>query len=100
MIFYKIQSTGASETVTYPVGLDVAVAGFTPNPIEYEKYTGGAAANEGHQYGLGPDVGIGAPNIARKSNQYDPAGAMFEYADNNHDGRIDKQEFGSFMRSV
>ncbi|UJR29718.1 hypothetical protein I4U23_017267 [Adineta vaga] len=94
------QSSGAAETVTYPVGLDVAVAGFTQNPIEYEKFTSGAAAQEGHTYGLGPDVGIGAPNVARKSNQYDPAGAMFDYADVNHDGKIDKSEFGSFMRSV
>jgi hypothetical protein len=81
------------------VGLDVAVAGFTPNPIEFEKFTSGAN-QEDHRYGLGPDVGIGAPNVARKSHQYDPAGAMFNYADANHDGGIDKQEFGSFMRSV
>lgn len=56
--------------------------------------------NGSHRYGLGPDVGIGAPNVARKSNHYDPAAAMFEYADVNHDGKIDKAEFGTFMRSV
>ena len=89
-----------TETITYPIGLDVALAGFTENPIEYEKYTGGVNANEGHRYGLGPDVGIGAPNVARNSQQYDPAAAMFNYADVNHDGKIDQQEFGSFMRSV
>jgi Ca2+-binding EF-hand superfamily protein len=38
--------------------------------------------------------------VARTSNQYDPAGAMFNYADVNSDGRIDPQEFGTFMRSV
>lgn len=41
---------------------------------------------EGHEYSLG------APNIARKSNQYDPAGTMFNQADVNADGRIDPQE--------
>ena len=87
--------------MTYPVGLDVAMSGFAPkDPIQYEKFTQGANASEEHKYGLGPDVGIGAPNVARKSNHYDPAGAMFDYADVNHDGRIDKQEFGSFMKSV
>ena len=96
----KTAGGAATETITYEVGLDVAVAGFTQNPIEYEKYTQGTNANKGHVYGVGPDVGIGAPNVARKSNQYDPAGAMFNYADVNSDGRIDPQEFGSFMRSV
>lgn len=57
-------------------------------------------ASENHRYGLGPDVGIGAPNVARRSVQYDPAAAMFNYADVNNDGRIDPAEFGSFMRSV
>jgi len=90
----------ATQTITYEVGLDVAVAGFTQNPIAYEKYTQGPHSNESHTYGVGPDVGIGAPNVARKSNQYDPAGAMFNYADVNSDGKIDPQEFGSFMRSV
>ena len=80
--------------------LDVAVAGFVPNPVDYEKYSGAANSNTNHTYGVGPDVGIGAPNIARKSIQYDPAGAMFNYADSNSDGRIDEEEFGSFMRSV
>ena len=98
--FFSFVQSGSSETITYPVGLDVAVAGFTQNPIAYEKYTGGAVVQEDHRYGLGPDVGIGAPNVARKSNQYDPAGAMFNYADVNSDGRIDPQEFGTFMRSV
>ncbi|CAF0981928.1 unnamed protein product [Adineta steineri] len=97
---FSAHSSQDGEIVSYPVGLDVAVAGFTQNPIEYEKFTSGANAAENHTYGLGPDVGIGAPNVARKSNQYDPAAAMFDYADVNHDGRIDKQEFGSFMRSV
>ncbi|CAF3823332.1 unnamed protein product [Rotaria sp. Silwood1] len=92
--------SNASQIITYPVGIDVAFAGFTPNPIDYEKYTGGANPSGGHAYGVGPDVGIGAPNVARKSNQYDPAGAMFNYADVNHDGRIDKSEFGTFMRSM
>ncbi len=68
--------------------------------IQYEKYTQGVNANKGHTYGVGPDVGIGAPNVARKSSQYDPAAAMFNYADVNSDGKIDQQEFGSFMRSV
>ncbi|CAF0825452.1 unnamed protein product [Adineta ricciae] len=98
---FAAHSGHATETITYPVGLDVAVAGFAPqDPIQYEKFTAGAAGSEQHKYGLGPDVGIGAPNVARKSNHYDPAGAMFDYADVNHDGRIDKQEFGSFMKSV
>ncbi|CAF1341865.1 unnamed protein product [Adineta steineri] len=98
---FTAHSSQDGEIITYPVGLDVAVAGFAPeNPISYEKFTAGAAANEEHKYGLGPDVGIGAPDVARKSNHYDAAGAMFNYADVNHDGRIDKQEFGSFMKSV
>ncbi|CAF0898761.1 unnamed protein product [Adineta ricciae] len=94
------QSTGAGEIATYPVGLDVAVAGVASNPIEYEKFTSGAPSQEGHKYGLGPDVGIDAPNVARKSNEYDPVGTMFDYADFNHDGRIGKSEFGTFMKSV
>ncbi|CAF1339272.1 unnamed protein product [Rotaria magnacalcarata] len=94
------QSSHATQTVKYPVGLDVALAGFAGNPIDYEKFTGGSDSRETHAYGVGPDVGIGAPNVARKSHQYDPAGAMFDYADVNHDGKIDHQEFGTFMRSV
>ena len=86
--------------MSYPVGLDVAVAGFTSNPIEFEKFSKAGESEESHRYGLGPDVGVGAPNVARKSVQYDPAGAMFDYADQNHDGRIDKEEFGSFIKSV
>lgn len=80
--------------------IDVAVTGFTSNPIEYEKYTSAANLQEGHQYDLGPDVRIGAPNVARISNQYDPADVMFNYVHVNSDGRIDPQEFGIFMRSV
>ncbi|CAF0816092.1 unnamed protein product [Adineta ricciae] len=90
----------ATETLTYEIGLDVALAGFTKNPIEYEKYSAGANANARHSYGLGPDVGIGAPNVARRSAQYDPAAAMFDYADVNHDGGIDQAEFSTLMRSL
>ena len=86
--------------MTYPVGLDVAVAGFVSTQSEYEKFTSGAPGQERHKYGLGPDVGIDAPNVARKINQYDPVGVMFDYADFNHHGRIDKGEFGTFMESV
>ncbi|CAF3421043.1 unnamed protein product, partial [Rotaria sp. Silwood2] len=96
----NFQISNATQVITYPVGLDVALAGFTSNPIDYEKYTIGNHPSGAHTYGVGPDVGIGAPNVARKSNQYDPAGAMFDYADFNRDGRIDKSEFGSFMRSM
>ncbi|CAF1431168.1 unnamed protein product [Rotaria sordida] len=96
----NFQMSNATQVITYPVGLDVAVAGFTQNPGDYERYTGGVHQSGAHTYGVGPDVGIGAPNVARKSNQYDPAGAMFDYADINRDGKIDKTEFGSFMRSM
>ncbi|CAF3217574.1 unnamed protein product [Rotaria sp. Silwood2] len=96
----NLQLSNASQTIIYPVGLDVALAGFTSNPINYERYAGGISSPEAHIYGVGPDVGIGAPNVARRSIQYDPAGAMFDYADFNHDGRIDKSEFGTFMRSM
>ncbi|CAF3205602.1 unnamed protein product [Rotaria socialis] len=98
--FSSADSAGPTETLTYEIGLDVAVAGFTQNPIEYEKYTQSANSTKGHTYGVGPDVGIGAPHVARTSNQYDPAAAMFHFADVNSDGRIDQGEFGSFMRSV
>ncbi|CAF5012649.1 unnamed protein product, partial [Rotaria sp. Silwood1] len=97
---HNLQSSNVSQTIIYPVGVDVAFAGFTSNPINYEKFSGGIYQPEAHIYGVGPDVGIGAPNVARKSNQYDPAGAMFDYADLNRDGRIDRSEFGIFMRSM
>ncbi|CAF4292933.1 unnamed protein product, partial [Rotaria sordida] len=70
----NFQMSNATQVITYPVGLDVAVAGFTQNPGDYERYTGGVHQSGAHTYGVGPDVGIGAPNVARKSNQYDPAG--------------------------
>ncbi|CAF1051862.1 unnamed protein product [Rotaria sordida] len=97
----NLQASNGGQTTIYPIGLDVALAGFTENPINYERYTRGIyPRQEAHTYGLGPDVGIGAPNVARRNNQYDPAGAMFNYADVNHDGRIDRLEFGTFIRSV
>ncbi|CAF1349108.1 unnamed protein product [Adineta ricciae] len=96
----QLKSTDEGEIVRYSIGLDIAVAGFTSNPIVYEKYTSGILTEEDHRYSLGPDVAIGAPNVAKNSNQYDPAAAMFDYADLNHDGRIDKTEFGAFMKSV
>ncbi|CAF1356515.1 unnamed protein product [Rotaria sp. Silwood1] len=97
---HNLQASNASQTIVYPVGIDVAFAGFTPNPIDYEKFSGGTHLPEAHIYGVGPDVGIGAPNVSGRRKQYDPAGAMFDYADVNHDGRIDKSEFGTFMRSM
>ncbi|CAM2727790.1 unnamed protein product [Rotaria socialis] len=63
--FSSADSAGPTETLTYEIGLDVAVAGFTQNPIEYEKYTQSANSTKGHTYGVGPDVGIGAPHVAR-----------------------------------
>ncbi|CAF1261988.1 unnamed protein product [Rotaria sordida] len=39
---------------------------------------------EAHIYSLDPDVDIGAPNDARRSNQYDSTGVMFGYTDINH----------------
>jgi hypothetical protein len=47
----------------------------------------GITDSKDHKYGLGPD-------IANKIVQYDAAGAMFYYADMNHDGKIDQSEFG------
>ncbi|CAF4024931.1 unnamed protein product [Rotaria sordida] len=97
----NLQASNGGQTTIYPIGLDVALAGFTENPINYERYTRGAYPQQtAHTYGLGSDVGIGAPNVARRYNQYDPAGVMFDYADINHDGRIDLLEFGTFLRSV
>ncbi|CAF1293762.1 unnamed protein product [Rotaria sordida] len=33
-----------------------------------------ANSNQSHAYGVGSDVGISTPNVARISHQYDPAG--------------------------
>jgi len=82
------------------LGLDVGVADFVQNLINYERHTGGIHSPEAHIYGLDPDVDIGALNVARRSNQYDPVGVIFDYTDVNHDGTINKLDFGTFMRSV
>jgi len=87
-------------TVSYPIGLDVAVAGFTAHPETFERFASAASATEKHGYGVGPDVAVGAPNHPKEVSQYDPAGAMFNYADVNHDGRIDRTEFGTFMHTI
>jgi len=92
--------SGVTETISYPIGLDVGVAGFTANPASYERFAGAISGTERHGYGVGPDVAVGAPNHPVEAKQYDPAGAMFNYADVNHDGKIDRGEFGSFMHSV
>jgi len=92
--------TGFEEIISYPIGIDIAIAGFTANPASYERFAGSISAIERHGYGVGPDVAVGAPNVAREVNQYDPAGAMFNYADVNHDGKIDRIEFCTFMHSV
>ncbi|UJR17933.1 hypothetical protein I4U23_004832 [Adineta vaga] len=100
---YDVQAFASSpvvQTLTYEIGLDVAVGGFVKDPYSYEAYATGITNSKDHTYGLGPDVGIGAPDIANKIIQYDAAGAMFYYADMNHDGKIDETEFGFFMRSV
>ncbi|CAF1132243.1 unnamed protein product [Adineta steineri] len=100
---YDLEAFSAAhvtQTITYEIGYDVAVAGFVKDPYSYEKYAFGISNGKDHTYGLGPDVGIGAPDIAKKIFQYDAAGAMFIYADTNRDGKIDQQEFGFFMDSV
>jgi len=94
------QGSIVTESITYPIGLDVGVAGFTAHPENYEKYAGAIGPTERHGYGVGPDVAVGAPNLAQQNVQYDAAGSMFNYADVNHDGKVDRAEFGSFMHSI
>ncbi|CAF0953506.1 unnamed protein product [Adineta steineri] len=93
-------STPVVQTLIYEIGLDVAVCGFIDDPIKFESYVTGNDNTNNHSYGLGPDVGIGAPDIAPKLIQYDAAGAMFNYADVNHDMKIDPTEFNYLMRSI
>ena len=84
----------------YPVGVDIAYAGFIKNAAQFERYSSGSDTNGGYTYGVGPDVAVGAPNIATKVEQYDPTASMFEFADYNHDGTLDLTELSSLMRSV
>ncbi|CAF3390753.1 unnamed protein product [Rotaria sp. Silwood1] len=93
--FYRAD---VSQTILHSIDLDVTVADFIQNVIKYERYTEGIHLPEALIYGLSPVVRIGTLNIVRISNQYDPAGAKFDYGDVNHDGRIAKFEFGIFMR--
>jgi hypothetical protein len=74
--------------------------GFVEDPIKYEIYSAGSSGPSSHSYRIGPDVGIGAPNIAQKLTLYDPAGAMFYFADFNHDLQLDEAEFNYLMNAI
>ncbi|UJR19533.1 hypothetical protein I4U23_022663 [Adineta vaga] len=93
-------STPVMETYTYEIGYDVAYYGFVEDPYKYEVFMKSSAEPYEHSYPIGPDVGIGAPNIAHKVKKYDPAGSMFYFADFNHDSFLDETEFNYLMNSI
>ncbi|CAF1651024.1 unnamed protein product, partial [Adineta ricciae] len=83
-------ATPVVESVSYEISYDVAYYGFVEDPYKYEVHMKSSAKPYSHSYRIGPDVGIGAPNIAHKVKVYDPAGAMFYFADFNHDMQLDE----------